>query len=112
MLKQLEDLLSDGNASVVTNALIALTICSELKGDPLVKLNENLVQQLLRTMTDCNEWGLVYILDTLTAYLPKDPQEAENIMERVSSRLAHTNSAVALSSIRLIIRYMDFLSNA
>jgi hypothetical protein len=33
-------------------------------------------------------------------------------MERVSSRLAHTNSAVALSSIRLIIRYMDFLSSA
>jgi AP-1 complex subunit beta-1 len=63
-------------------------------------------------MNDCNEWGVVYILDTLTAYLPKDPQEAENIMERVSSRLAHTNSAVALSSIRLIIRYMDFLSSA
>ena len=54
----------------------------------------------------------MYILDTLAAYLPKDPLEAESIMERVSSRLAHTNSAVALSSIRLIIRYMDYLSNA
>ena len=32
-------------------------------------------------------------------------------MERVSSRLAHTNSAVALSSIRLIIKYMDYLSH-
>lgn len=32
-------------------------------------------------------------------------------MERVSSRLNHTNSAVALSSIRLIIKYMDYLSN-
>lgn len=32
-------------------------------------------------------------------------------MERVSGRLAHTNSAVSLSAIRLIIKYMDYLSN-
>ncbi len=32
-------------------------------------------------------------------------------MERVSSKLAHINSAVALSAIKLIIRYMDYLSN-
>ena len=31
-------------------------------------------------MNDCNEWGVVYILDTLTGYLPRDPQEAESIM--------------------------------
>ena len=49
-------------------------------------------------------------MDTLASYIPKDPTEAESIMERVSSRLAHTNSAVALSSIRLIIKYMDYLS--
>jgi len=50
-------------------------------------------------------------LDTLSSYIPSDPQETENIMERVSSRLAHTNSAVSLSAIRLIIKYMDYLSN-
>jgi hypothetical protein len=32
-------------------------------------------------------------------------------MERVSSKLAHTNSAVALSAIRLILKYMDYLSH-
>lgn len=62
-------------------------------------------------MNDCNEWGAVYVLDTLSNYIPSDPQETENIMERVSSRLAHTNSAVSFSAIRLIIKYMDYLSN-
>jgi vesicle coat complex subunit len=111
-LKLLVNLINDGNATVVSNTLVALSICSELKGEPLLNLTETLVQKLLTAMNDCNEWGVVYILDTLTAYIPKDPQEAESIMERVSSRLAHTNSAVALSSIRLIIRYMDYLSSA
>jgi len=32
-------------------------------------------------------------------------------MERISSRLAHTNSAVSLTSIRLIMKYMDYLTN-
>lgn len=62
-------------------------------------------------MNDCNEWGVVYILDTLSGYIPRSSNEAEGIMERVSSKLAHTNSAVALSSIRLILKYMDYLSH-
>ena len=77
----------------------------------MLKLTDFMVQKLLTAMNDCNEWGVVYILDTLATYIPKDPAEAESIMERVSSRLAHTNSAVALSSIRLIIKYMDYLSH-
>jgi vesicle coat complex subunit len=62
-------------------------------------------------MNDCNEWGIIYILDALSTYVPADASEAESIMERISSRLAHTNSAVALTSIRLIMKYMDYLTN-
>jgi AP-2 complex subunit beta-1 len=47
----------------------------------------------------------------LSTYVPADASEAESIMERISSRLAHTNSAVALTSIRLIMKYMDYLTN-
>ena len=96
---------------MVSNAVAALSICSELKGEPLLKLTESLVQKLLTAMNDCNEWGVVYILETLSGYIPRNPNEAEGIMERVSSKLAHTNSAVALSAIRLILRYMDYLSH-
>jgi vesicle coat complex subunit len=37
-LKLLENLLNDGNATVVSNALVSLAICSDLKGEPLLKL--------------------------------------------------------------------------
>ncbi len=72
--------MNDGNATVVSNAIAALTICSELKGEPLLRLTEGLVQKLLTAMNDCNEWGVVYILDTLSGYIPKSSNEAEGIM--------------------------------
>ncbi len=67
----LENLLNDGNATVVSNAIASLSICSELKGEPLLRLTEGLVQKLLTAMNDCNEWGVVYILDTLSGYIPR-----------------------------------------
>ena len=72
-LKLLENLLNDGNATVVSNAVASLSICSEIKGEPLMKLTDHLVQKLLTAMNDCNEWGIVYILDTLSTYIPKNP---------------------------------------
>lgn len=110
-LKLLENLLNDGNAMVVSNTVAALSICSESKGEPMLKLNSYVVQKLLTAMNDCNEWGVIYILDALSTYVPADSNEAESIMERISSRLAHTNSAVSLTSIRLIMKYMDYLTN-
>jgi hypothetical protein len=68
--------LNDGNATVVSNAVASLSICSEIKGEPMIKLTDFLVQKLLTAMNDCNEWGVVYIMDTLASYIPKDPTEA------------------------------------
>jgi vesicle coat complex subunit len=96
---------------VVSNTVAALMICGESKGEPLLKLTSYVVQKLLTAMNDCNEWGIIYILDALSTYVPADASEAESIMERISSRLAHTNSAVSLTSIRLIMKYMDYLTN-
>jgi vesicle coat complex subunit len=110
-LKLLENLLNDGNAMVVSNTVAALMICGESRGTPMLKLTSYIVQKLLTAMNDCNEWGIIYILDALATYIPENDQEAESIIERISPRLAHTNAAVALSSIRLIMKYMDYLKN-
>mgnify|MGYP002379714438 CR=1 FL=1 len=46
-------------------------------------------------------WGQVFILHALSKYTPDDSREAEAIAERVTPRLAHANSAVVLSTIRV-----------
>lgn len=46
-------------------------------------------------------WGQVFILDAVANYIPKDEREAQSICERVTPRLAHANSAVVLSAIKV-----------
>jgi vesicle coat complex subunit len=48
-----------------------------------------------------HRWGQVFILHALSKYTPDDSREAEAIAERVTPRLAHANSAVVLSTIRV-----------
>jgi len=46
-------------------------------------------------------WGQVFILDAVANYIPKDEREAQSICERITPRLAHANSAVVLSSVKV-----------
>lgn len=57
---------------VVSNTVAALMICSEIKGENLLKLTSYSVQKLLTAMNDCIEWGIIYILDALSLYVPTD----------------------------------------
>jgi len=50
----------------------------------------------------CCRWGQVFILDALSRYKSRDAREAESIVERVTPRLQHANSAVVLSAVKVI----------
>lgn len=104
-------MLNDGNVFVVSNALATLSQISESKGESLVNLDAATVQKLLTALTDCQEWGQIYVLDALALYTPQNSQETENILERVSPCFGHSNSGVVLSCIRVTMKYLDFLSS-
>ena len=55
--------------------------------------------------------GQVFILDSLSSYTPLDGREAEGIIERVAPRLQHANSAVVMSAVRIILKYMDEITS-
>jgi len=48
-----------------------------------------------------SRWGQVFILDSVSNYIPKDDREAQSICERITPRLAHANSAVVLSAVKV-----------
>jgi vesicle coat complex subunit len=76
-LRILENLLNDGNAMVVSNAVASLAQISESKGFSLLKMNPSTVQKLLTALNECSEWGQIYILDALSAYIPPDAKDTE-----------------------------------
>jgi len=53
----------------------------------------------------------VFILDSLASYTPASPQEAEGIIERVTPRLQHANSAVVMSAVKIVLGYLDLVDN-
>jgi AP-1 complex subunit beta-1 len=112
IIERLKELLSDGNAAVVANTIAAICEIQETKGKPIVELNAVLVNKVLTALNECTEWGQVYILDYVVAFTPADSREAESVIERVVPRLAHSNPAVVLSAVKVVMKYMDFLTSA
>lgn len=111
LIDLLNGLLVDGNAMVVANAVISLKEISKMRGSNVVVLDNNTISKLVAAMNECTEWGQAFILETIGDYNPVDVREAETIIERVAPRLAHANSAVILGSVRVIIKYMDYLTS-
>jgi len=106
-LEILHDLISDSNPSVVANGVAALSEIAETSGRDVMKISASVLQKLLAALNECTEWGQVFILDSLSKYTPADGREAEGIIERVTPRLQHANSAVVMSAIKVILSYME-----
>lgn len=77
----------------------------------MLQLNPYTVQKILTAMNECNEWGVIYCLDALAMYIPEDAKEAEAILERVSSRLNSNNPGVVLSVCKIMMKFLDYLTN-
>ncbi len=109
-IETLHDLISDSNPSVVANGVAALSEISETSGRDVMKISASVLQKLLAALNECTEWGQVFILDSLAKYVPGDAREAEGIIERVTPRLQHANSAVVMSAVKVILSYMDVMA--
>lgn len=105
-------MLLDGNAYVVANSCAALLEISRASGKNYIRLkNNNTLNKLLAALIDANEWGKVYILETISSYDTSDSKESENIIERVLSQLTHNNPAVILSVVKVMLKFMDNITN-
>ena len=105
----LHDLISDSNPSVVANGVAALSEIAETSGKDVMRISTSVMQKLLAALNECTEWGQVFILDSLAKYTPADARDAEGIVERVTPRLQHANSAVVMSAVKVILSYMEIM---
>uniref|UniRef100_A0A3P8QPQ9 AP complex subunit beta n=1 Tax=Astatotilapia calliptera TaxID=8154 RepID=A0A3P8QPQ9_ASTCA len=109
-LDSLRDLIADSNPMVVANAVAALSEISESHPNSnLLDLNPQNINKLLTALNECTEWGQTFILDCLSNYNPKDEREAQSICERVTPRLSHANSAVVLSAVKVLMKFLELL---
>ena len=107
---RLVDLISDGNAMVVSNAVASLLEITKRKGQ-FFEMDGSLLHKLLIELSECTEWGRWYILDFLATHLPSDTREIDSAVQRIVPHLSHSNAAVVLSASKVLIRYMDFIED-
>ena len=96
---------------VVANAVAAISEIMETSqtAGQVLDINSQIINKLLTALNECTEWGQVFILDSIANYTPKDEREAQSICERVTPRLAHANSAVVLSAVKVRESLEDFV---
>ncbi|XP_076888983.1 beta-adaptin-like protein B [Bidens hawaiensis] len=110
-LDALKDLISDNNPMVVANAVAALAEIQDNSTTFIFEIASHTLSKLLTALNECTEWGQVFILDALSKYKAADAREAENIVERVTPRLQHSNCAVVLSAVKMILQQMELITS-
>ena len=102
-------MLLDGNAIVVANAVAALMEISKTARKNYLKVTREILGKLLSALNETNEWGQIYILESIQRYKPKSHKETEEIIERIIPRLVHANPAVVLAGVKNVLKFMDHL---
>ena len=111
LMEQLKNMLDDGNATVLSSAIAALSEISLLSGIDYLQLNTKILKKILMALNDANEWGQIYILDALMSYKKTKPQKSEMIIEAVVPLFNHINPAVILSAIKVVLKYLDYIED-
>lgn len=110
-VEMLRDLMLDSNATVVANAVAALSEIGDRHDGVIFKLNLATANKLLTALGESSEWGQIYILDSLLRYVPERHADAEMMAERVVVQLQHANSAVVLTTIKALLYLMNYMEN-
>ncbi|TDL27532.1 Adaptor protein complex beta subunit [Rickenella mellea] len=107
----LRELLQDSNATVVANAVAALVEISERPDGVSFRLTLTVANKLLTALGDSSEWGQIYIMDSLMTFIPQESRDAELMAERIIVQLQHGNSAVVLTTIKVLLYLMNYMEN-
>ncbi|KAI1261048.1 AP-2 complex subunit beta [Xylariaceae sp. FL1019] len=111
LIERLNRLLRDDNPTVVASALASLMDIWERSETIKLTLDYSNASKMVAILPDCSEWGQTYILEALMSYVPQESGEATLLAERIAPRLSHSNSAVVLTCIRVMLYLMNYIAD-
>ncbi|MCJ1308232.1 hypothetical protein MMC25_001885 [Agyrium rufum] len=111
LIDRLNSMLRDENPTVVASALAALIDIWERSETIKLTIDYASASKIVQILPDCSEWNQTYILEALMSYVPQDTSEALLLAERIAPRLSHSNSAVVLTSIRVVLYLMNYIAD-
>ncbi|KIM65209.1 hypothetical protein SCLCIDRAFT_113025 [Scleroderma citrinum Foug A] len=110
-VEMLRDMMLDSNATVVANAVASLSEIGDRHDGVVFRLNLTIANKLIHALGESSEWGQIYILDSLLRFVPEEHLEAEMMAERIIVQLQHANSAVVLTTIKVLLYLMNYMES-
>lgn len=111
LIDRLNMMLRDENPTVISSALAALVDIWNRSDNIKLSLDYNNASNIVQILPDCSEWGQTYILEAMTAYVPQDTNEALFLAERIAPRLSHSNAAVVLTAMRVLLYLFNYIAD-
>ncbi|KAL8243773.1 hypothetical protein R6Q59_010031 [Mikania micrantha] len=111
LIDRLNRMLKDENPTVVATSLSALQDIWERNDNIKLTIDYTSASKIVSILSECNEWSQAYVLEALMSYVPQESGEALMLAERILSRLAHSNSAVVLTCVRVVLYLMNYIAD-
>lgn len=111
LLNVLNSRLYDTDVSVVTTLLTSLNDITEKTPSLQLRISKEHALSLLDTVNRCNEWSVIYILNSLMSFVPQSYDESLLIIDKVLPILQHENSSVVLNAVKVIVYCCNYASN-
>mmetsp|Transcript_6379 Transcript_6379/g.12074 ORF Transcript_6379/g.12074 Transcript_6379/m.12074 type:complete len:795 (+) Transcript_6379:28-2412(+) len=99
----LYNLLKDSDTAVIANVINSLNQILDSEGGMV--FNQQIVMYLLNRIKEFNEWGQCSVLALLAKYQPTDQQQMFDIMNLLTDRLQHSNSAVVMGTTKVFLNF-------
>ena len=103
----LKKMLRDSNPMVVSNAAAAICEINSKRAEPIYSFNDN-IDPIISAISSSTEWCQINLFDVLSKYEPKTPEEAEQLIDRLTPFLKHANAAVVIGAFKCIYIFMEF----
>lgn len=65
--------------------------------------------KLLTALDESSEWSQSYLLEAVLTVCPEDPKDAEQLADRISPRLQHSNSGVVIAAVRVVLYLSSYM---
>jgi vesicle coat complex subunit len=99
--------INSGVAAAIISSLVDISKSSGIS----FSISDNLLPKILRHLPECNEWGQITIIESLTNnYFPKgsgnSSEQSSKILDSIIPFLQHSNTALLLSAAKALLAYL------
>lgn len=108
-MQRLHLLIHDDNSAVAAAALVACQDIADRSSASQISLDWRTSRKLAATLSKSGEWSQIYIMDALMHFVPQTQLEATTLAEHILPRLQHSNAAVVLAAVRLLMYLCNYM---